>query len=97
MNRNARLDRSDGGNDRLGTGARREVAGPQEEAGDRQPRANRERAHERRAGVQKRPRPRRFERQQLAQRGRAFAEAHYDRDVLARRYLDLLREVTGKP
>jgi len=33
---------------------------------------------------------------QLAQSGRAFAQQHYDRDQLARRYLDLLREVVGQ-
>jgi glycosyltransferase involved in cell wall biosynthesis len=32
-------------------------------------------------------------RAELGRRGRAFAEQHYDRDVLASRYLDLLREV----
>jgi glycosyltransferase involved in cell wall biosynthesis len=34
---------------------------------------------------------------QLARRGRAFAQRHYDRDQLARRYLDLLREVIARP
>jgi glycosyltransferase involved in cell wall biosynthesis len=34
---------------------------------------------------------------QLAQRGRAFAQQHYDRDRLASRYLDLLREVVRRP
>jgi glycosyltransferase involved in cell wall biosynthesis len=33
---------------------------------------------------------------QLAQRGRAFAQQHYDRDQLAGRYLDLLAEVAGR-
>src|SRR5439155_20302782 len=32
-------------------------------------------------------------RAELGRRGRAFAEQHYDRDVLAGRYLDVLREV----
>jgi glycosyltransferase involved in cell wall biosynthesis len=32
----------------------------------------------------------------LARNGRAFAEQHYDRDALAARYLELLRDVTGK-
>jgi glycosyltransferase involved in cell wall biosynthesis len=32
-------------------------------------------------------------RAELARNGRAFAEQHYDRDVLAARYLDLLQEV----
>jgi glycosyltransferase involved in cell wall biosynthesis len=36
-------------------------------------------------------------RAELARRGRAFAEQFYDRDVLAARYLDLVREVTKKP
>jgi glycosyltransferase involved in cell wall biosynthesis len=31
----------------------------------------------------------------MGQQGRAFAEQHYDRDALAARYLDLLREVVG--
>jgi glycosyltransferase involved in cell wall biosynthesis len=34
---------------------------------------------------------------QLAERGRAFACEHYDRDRLASRYLDLLREVVAHP
>lgn len=34
---------------------------------------------------------------QLALRGRTFAEQHYDRDRLATRYLDLLREVVRRP
>jgi glycosyltransferase involved in cell wall biosynthesis len=33
----------------------------------------------------------------LGRRGREFAVRHYDRDALAARYLDLLREVTGCP
>jgi glycosyltransferase involved in cell wall biosynthesis len=33
---------------------------------------------------------------ELARRGREFAEQHYDRDALARRYLDLLLEVVGR-
>jgi glycosyltransferase involved in cell wall biosynthesis len=33
----------------------------------------------------------------LAERGRAFARQHYDREVLANRYLDLLGEVVGHP
>jgi colanic acid biosynthesis glycosyl transferase WcaI len=32
-------------------------------------------------------------RMELGRRGRAFAEQHYDRDALARRYLDLLEDV----
>ena len=32
----------------------------------------------------------------LGESGRAFVEQHYDRDVLARRYLDLLGEVVGR-
>ena len=34
---------------------------------------------------------------QLAERGRAFAQQHYDRDRLASRYLDVLREVVARP
>jgi glycosyltransferase involved in cell wall biosynthesis len=33
---------------------------------------------------------------QLGERGRAFAQQHYDRDQLASRYLDLLREVVSR-
>src|SRR5579859_2694397 len=33
---------------------------------------------------------------ELARRGRAFAEQHYDRDTLAARYLELLRTVVGQ-
>jgi glycosyltransferase involved in cell wall biosynthesis len=37
-------------------------------------------------------------RAELGRRGRAFAEAHYDRDALAERYLRLLRDVArGRP
>ena len=32
-------------------------------------------------------------RAQLGQAGRAFAEQHYDRDMLAARYLEVLRDV----
>jgi glycosyltransferase involved in cell wall biosynthesis len=35
-------------------------------------------------------------RQRLSRDGRAFAKRHYDRDALAARYLDLLREVVGQ-
>ena len=35
-------------------------------------------------------------RAELARRGRAFAEQHYDRDTLAARYLELLRTVVGQ-
>ena len=35
-------------------------------------------------------------RAELGRRGRAFAEQHYDREALARRYLDLLREVVPR-
>jgi glycosyltransferase involved in cell wall biosynthesis len=35
-------------------------------------------------------------RAQLGRKGRAFAEQHYDRDVLAARYLELLRVVVGR-
>jgi glycosyltransferase involved in cell wall biosynthesis len=34
-------------------------------------------------------------RAELGRQGRAFAEQHYDRDVLAGRYLTLLRDVVG--
>jgi glycosyltransferase involved in cell wall biosynthesis len=34
---------------------------------------------------------------QLAERGQAFAQQHYDRGQLASRYLDLLREVVRRP
>jgi hypothetical protein len=36
-------------------------------------------------------------RSELARKGRAFAEQHYDRDALAGRYLELLRDVTPSP
>jgi glycosyltransferase involved in cell wall biosynthesis len=35
-------------------------------------------------------------RAELARRGRAFAEQNYDRDALAARYLDVLRNVTRR-
>jgi glycosyltransferase involved in cell wall biosynthesis len=35
-------------------------------------------------------------RAELGRKGRAFAEQHYDRDVLAARYLELLRVVVGR-
>jgi glycosyltransferase involved in cell wall biosynthesis len=36
-------------------------------------------------------------RDELGRRGRAFAEQNYDRDALAARYLDLLKEVVANP
>jgi glycosyltransferase involved in cell wall biosynthesis len=33
---------------------------------------------------------------ELGRRGRAFVEQHYDRERLAARYLDVLREITAR-